>query len=62
MHEDKDIGMAFMDAIKVEKYVDTFDDMPHGWMAACANLKNPRAKEGYMRGNETVLNFFHKYL
>lgn len=29
MHEDKDIGMAFMDAIKVEKYVETFDDMPH---------------------------------
>ena len=29
MHEDKDAVKAFADAIKVEKYVETFDDMPH---------------------------------
>ena len=29
MHEDKDAVKAFMDAIKVEKYVETFDDTPH---------------------------------
>lgn len=29
MHEDKEAVKAFADAIKVEKYVETFDDMPH---------------------------------
>lgn len=29
MHEDKDAVKAFADAIKVEKYVETFDNMPH---------------------------------
>ena len=29
MHEDKEKVKAFADAIKVEKYVETFDDMPH---------------------------------
>ena len=28
-HEDKDAVKAFADAIKGEKYVETFDDMPH---------------------------------
>ena len=29
MHEDKDAVKAFADAIEVEKYVETFDTMPH---------------------------------
>ena len=29
MNEDKDAVEAFADAMKVEKYVETFDDMPH---------------------------------
>ena len=29
MHEDKDAVKAFADAIKVEKYIETFDTMPH---------------------------------
>lgn len=29
MHEDKDKVKVFADAINVEKYVETFDDMPH---------------------------------
>ena len=29
MHEDKDAVKAFADAIRVEKYVKIFDDMPH---------------------------------
>ena len=29
MNEDKDKVKAFVDAIKVEKYVETLDDMPH---------------------------------
>ncbi|KAF6220729.1 hypothetical protein HO133_003162 [Letharia lupina] len=57
MHEDKDKVKAFADAINVEKYVETFDDMPHGWMAARADLNDPTAKEGYKRGYETALNF-----
>ncbi|KAM0798098.1 Alpha/Beta hydrolase protein [Usnea florida] len=60
--EDKDAVKAFADAIKVEKYVETFGDMPHGWMAARGDLTKPEIKEGYKRGYETVLNFFHKYL
>ena len=29
MNEDKEAVKAFADAVKVEKYVETFDDMPH---------------------------------
>ena len=38
MHEDKDAVKAFVDAIKTEKYTETFDDMPHVSSSLCVYL------------------------
>ena len=38
MHEDKDAVKAFVDAIKVEKYIETFDNMPHVSKSFCVYL------------------------
>ncbi|KAI1382978.1 Alpha/Beta hydrolase protein [Hypoxylon trugodes] len=51
----------FDDRLKVpKKHVETFSDQVHGWMAARADLANPRVKEEYVRGYQAVLDFFGK--
>ncbi|MCJ1452530.1 hypothetical protein MMC28_002873 [Mycoblastus sanguinarius] len=57
MHEDAQAVKEFAAAIKSEKHIETFDDMPHGWMASRGNLNDPKAKDGYKRGYERVLEF-----
>lgn len=47
MHEDKDEVTAFADAIKVEKCVETFDDMPH--VSNSFLLYHYRIRTGLMR-------------
>ncbi|KAL2269569.1 hypothetical protein VTJ83DRAFT_1753 [Remersonia thermophila] len=42
------------------KHVETFTDQIHGWMAARADLSDPRVKEEYARGYKVVLDFFAK--
>jgi hypothetical protein len=32
--EDQEICSSFADKLKVDKHVETFTDMDHGWMAA----------------------------
>ncbi|KAH8654700.1 dienelactone hydrolase family protein [Ilyonectria robusta] len=44
------------------KHVETFKDQIHGWMAARADLDDPRVKEEYVRGYKTVLSFFAKHV
>lgn len=44
------------------KHVETFGDQIHGWMAARSDLENPRVKEEYARGYDTVLKFLSKNL
>ena len=48
--------------LKGEKYVETFGDQIHGWMAARADLEDARVKSEYERGYKTLLEFFAKYL
>ncbi|KAI5464605.1 Alpha/Beta hydrolase protein [Mariannaea sp. PMI_226] len=50
----------FEERLRVPKHVETFTDQIHGWMAARANLEDPRVKEEYERGYKTVLQFFAK--
>lgn len=50
----------FESKLKVPHYVETFADQVHGWMAARADLSNPRVKEEYARGYKTLLDFFGK--
>jgi len=53
---------AFEEGLTAEKYVETFGDQVHGWMAARGDLKNERVKKEYERGYQTLLDFYHKHL
>ncbi|KAI0487577.1 hypothetical protein F4859DRAFT_262340 [Xylaria cf. heliscus] len=44
------------------KYVETFPDQIHGWMAARSDLEDERVKSEYKRGYETVLKFLQEHL
>jgi len=45
-----------------EKHVEIFGDQIHGWMAARADLDDPRVRAEYERGYKTLLEFYAKYL
>ncbi|KXG49493.1 Dienelactone hydrolase [Penicillium griseofulvum] len=47
--------------LKVPSHVEIFGDQVHGWMAARADLDNPRVQAEYSRGYQTVLEFFGKH-
>ena len=55
-----DTVKEFESKLKVPHYVEIFADQVHGWMAARADLSNPRVKEEYARGYKTLLDFFGK--
>lgn len=55
-----DAVKAFEAALKGPKHVEIFDDQIHGWMAARADLEDPRVAAEYKRGYETVVKFFGK--
>ncbi|KAJ2980077.1 hypothetical protein NUW58_g7041 [Xylaria curta] len=44
------------------KYVETFPDQIHGWMAARSNLEDERVKSEYKRGYQNVLKFLSEHL
>ncbi|KAI9809089.1 MAG: hypothetical protein M1825_002378 [Sarcosagium campestre] len=48
--------------LKVKNFVDIYKDQLHGWMAARADLNDPRGKAEYERGYKTLLSFFHENL
>ncbi|RMZ80396.1 hypothetical protein DV738_g2791, partial [Chaetothyriales sp. CBS 135597] len=58
--EDVDTIQRFERNLKVPHQVVAFDDQVHGFMAARADLSDPRVREQYARGYETVLDFFSK--
>ena len=60
--EDANAIKEFENNLKVDKYVEIFDDQIHGWMAARSNLEDPKVKAEYERGYKTLLEFFQKYL
>lgn len=53
---------AFEQGLSVPHHVETFGDQVHGWMAARADLSDPRVREEYARGYQTVLEFFGRHL
>jgi dienelactone hydrolase len=59
--EPADTVKEFERKLKVPHHVETFADQVHGWMAARADLSDPRVKEEYIRGYKTVLEFFGKH-
>ncbi|KAI0837893.1 Alpha/Beta hydrolase protein [Hypoxylon sp. FL0890] len=60
--EDPEDVKKFEANLKGPKYVETFGDQIHGWMAARSDLENERVKNEYIRGYETVLKFLSKYV
>jgi hypothetical protein len=52
----------FKENLKVEKHVEIFEDMIHGWMTAKGDLVDERKKGEYERGYKVLLEFFGKYL
>jgi len=60
--EDPQAVEGFEKAATKKGHVETFGDQIHGWMAARADLDNPRVKAEYERGYKTVLEFFHENL
>lgn len=62
MDEKKKDVEAFEKNLKVEKHVETWDKMIHGWMAARGDLDDPAVVKEYERGYETVLSFLKKNL
>ncbi|KAG9606251.1 alpha/beta-hydrolase, partial [Aureobasidium melanogenum] len=59
--EDANDVKAFVDALQVPHYSETFDDQVHGWMAARGDLVNERSKAEYERGYATLLKFFAEH-
>jgi len=60
--EDADAVKKFEAGLTGEKYVETFPDQIHGWMAARADLDDAKVVKEYERGYKTLLDFFQKYL
>ena len=60
--EDQELVQKFVQALKVDKYEETFKDQCHGFLAARADLEDPRVKEEFERGYGLLLTWFHKYL
>lgn len=60
--EDAEAVKKFAANLKVPKYIETFSDQIHGFMAARADLEDARVKQEYERGYKTVLGFFAKHL
>ena len=56
--EPADTIKEFESKLEVPHHVEVFGDQVHGWMAARANLTDPRVREEYARGYQTVLRFF----
>jgi dienelactone hydrolase len=59
--EPADKVKEFEDKLSVPKHVEIFKDQVHGWMAARADLKDPKVLQQYTRGYKTVLEFFAKH-
>lgn len=62
MDESKDDVEAFDKNLKVEKHVETWDKMIHGWLAARGDLDNPEVVKEYEKGYQTILDFLKKNL
>ncbi|CZR63975.1 related to hydrolase related to dienelactone hydrolase [Phialocephala subalpina] len=53
---------AFSKALTVEKHVEAYPKQVHGWMSARGNLEDEECKKAYLKGYNTVLEWFGKYI
>ncbi|KAI0439427.1 hypothetical protein F4803DRAFT_531151 [Xylaria telfairii] len=60
--EDAEAVKKFEANLTGPKYVETFPDQIHGWMAARSDLEDERVKSEYKRGYQAVLKFLQEQL
>ncbi|TGJ80554.1 hypothetical protein E0Z10_g8210 [Xylaria hypoxylon] len=60
--EDPEDVKKFEANLTSAKYVETFPDQIHGWMAARSDLEDERVKSEYKRGYQAVLKFLSEHL
>ncbi|PSN59196.1 dienelactone hydrolase [Corynespora cassiicola Philippines] len=60
--EDHRACKEFESRLKVDKHIETFMDMPHGWMAARGDLDDVHCKVEFERGYNVVGTFLNMYL
>lgn len=53
---------SYSKALTVEKHVETFQTQVHGWMSARGDLEDEECKKEYLRGYNTILDWFGKYI
>lgn len=59
--EDAEAVKKFEAGLTVPKYVETFPDQIHGFMAARADLEDERVASEYKRGYSVALNFLSEH-
>ncbi|RDK41543.1 hypothetical protein M752DRAFT_294389 [Aspergillus phoenicis ATCC 13157] len=62
MNEDQEVCMGFEANLKVEKHIETFADMPHGWMAARGDLADAHSRAEFEREYSVVGSSLKRYL
>ncbi|TID18683.1 hypothetical protein E2P81_ATG05664 [Venturia nashicola] len=60
--EDVPTVVEFEKRLQAASYVETFEDMEHGWMTSKADFDNARVVAEYLRGYELLSGFFAKHL
>ncbi|KAI2639196.1 alpha/beta-hydrolase [Xylaria nigripes] len=60
--EDPEHVKQFEAKLTGPKFVETYPDQIHGWMAARSNLEDERVKSEYTRGYKAVLKFLSQHL
>jgi hypothetical protein len=60
--EDVETVKEFEKRLPEGKYVETFKDRVHGFMASKADFENEKAHADYLKGYELLSGHFAKYL
>ena len=55
--EDADAVRAFVEALKVPSYLETFSDQVHGFMAARGDLRKERVRAEFSIGYQVLVDF-----
>jgi len=60
--EDPATIKAYVEALKVPKFSETYADAPHGWMTTRADLSQEKARKDFHTGYQTVSNWFSDHI
>lgn len=60
--ESKEDFDKYASNLSVKYKMERFDDMPHGWMSARADLKDEKFVKEYERGYKLAAEFFNEHL